>query len=74
MNLPKRPRDPNQRAKLTVDLATGQATDEAPEPTGRQLSGLARAAQLTPEERRELGRKGAAARWSKTATNGQESS
>jgi hypothetical protein len=29
---PKSPRDPNQLAKLIVDLATGAATEEKPEP------------------------------------------
>jgi hypothetical protein len=28
---PKRPRDPNQLAKLIVDLTTGTATEETPE-------------------------------------------
>ena len=59
----KRPRDPNQLAKLIVDIATGQATDEQPEPTGRQRSGLARAASMTPEQRSEIARKAARARW-----------
>ncbi len=27
---PKRPRDPNQLAKLITDIATGEAEDEAP--------------------------------------------
>jgi hypothetical protein len=29
---PKRPRDPNQLAKLIVDLATEEKTEERPEP------------------------------------------
>ena len=58
-----RPRDPNQLAKRVVDLATGQASDEKPEPTGRAKSGHARAASMTAERRSEIARKGAAARW-----------
>jgi hypothetical protein len=29
---PKRPRDPNQLAKLITDIATGDAEDERPAP------------------------------------------
>jgi hypothetical protein len=29
---PKRPRDTNQLAKLIIDLVTGEATEEKPEP------------------------------------------
>lgn len=60
---PKRPRDANQLAKRVVDLATGAATDEVPEPTGRAKSAHARAASMTAERRSEIARKGAAARW-----------
>ena len=59
----KRPSDPNQHAKLTVELATGQVQEE--EPKGRQLSGLASAACMSPEKRRERAKKAAAARWNK---------
>ena len=59
----KRPSDLNQHAKLTVELATGQVKED--EPKGRQLSGIASAAGLTPKQRRERGRKAAAARWNK---------
>lgn len=70
------PRDPNQLAKLIVDMASGEA---APEPTpkgpeknpaavalgrlGGAKGGKARAAKLTPEERSETARRAAAARW-----------
>ena len=60
---PPRPRDTNQLAKRVIDVATGQASDDVPEPKGKQISALARAASLTPEQRREIGRKAAAARW-----------
>ena len=58
---PKRPRDPNQLAKLVVDLATGTAVEEEqckPESAAASLGrrgglkgGKARAAVLTPEQR-----------------------
>ncbi len=59
----KRPSDPNELAKRVVDAATGAASDKDLEPKGRQLSGLARAASMTPEQRRALAKKAAAARW-----------
>ena len=58
-----RPRDANQLAKRIVDLATGNASDEVPEPTGRAKSAHARAASMTAERRSEIARKAAAARW-----------
>jgi hypothetical protein len=64
---PRRPRDPNQRAKLIVDIATGDS-DEAKAPTKRDRAkaaelarkvaakgGRGRAAALSPERRSELG-------------------
>ena len=73
MARPKRPRDPNQLAKLIVGLSTGDAT-ELP-PSKRAVSGRAgglkggktRMAALTTEQRKELGKKGAAKRWRKPA-------
>ena len=59
---PRRPRDANQLAKRVVDIATG-AEPDVPEPKGKQISGHARAASLTPERRREIGRAAAAVRW-----------
>lgn len=56
-------RDTNQLAKRVIDVATGIESDEPPEPKGKQISALARAASLTPEQRQEVGRKAAAARW-----------
>ena len=55
--------DTNQRAKRIVDIATGAVPKEPPEPTGKQLSGKARAASLSAERRREIAKKAAAARW-----------
>ena len=57
----KRPSDPNQHAKLTVELATGQVQEEKPK--GRQLGGIASAASMTPAQRSERARKAAAMRW-----------
>jgi len=63
----KLPRDPIQRAKAIVDIATGSAELEivTPQP-GRAKSALARAAKLTPEQREEIARAAAAARWKKS--------
>jgi hypothetical protein len=73
---PKRPRDPNQRAKLIVDIATGESdAPRAPSPKnaaavelgrrGGAKGGKARAAKLTPQKRSDIARKAAAARWSR---------
>jgi hypothetical protein len=70
----KRPRDPNQLAKLIVDIATGDVEepdpDEGKNPAAVELGrkgglkgGKARAEKMTPEERSEAARKAAAARW-----------
>ncbi len=65
--LPPRPRDGNQLAKRVVDVAVGLVEDPVPEPPkGKQLSGLARAAALSPERRSEIARNAAAARYQKT--------
>jgi len=66
---PKRPRDPNQLAKLIADIATGDATDAPPrekaegQVKGGKIGGKARAEKLTPEERSEIAKKAAKARW-----------
>lgn len=64
---PKRPRDMNQLAKLVGDIATGEAEEVTPEPTGEaaRKRGDARAAKLTAEERSAIAKKAAEARWSK---------
>lgn len=65
---PKRPRDANQLAKSIVDIATGEA-EEPEKAEGQRKGGLkggpARAQSLTPEERSEIARVAAAARWKK---------
>jgi hypothetical protein len=73
---PKRPRDPNQLAKLIVDLATGAAEekpapDEGKDPAAVSLGrrgglkgGKARADALTPQKRLEIAKLAAKKRWS----------
>ncbi len=71
---PKRPRDINELGVTIAKLATGELTEEEPEDTrnpaavalgrlGGLKGGKARAAKLTPEQRREIARKAAQARW-----------
>lgn len=74
MKRPSRPRDPNQLAKLIVDLAAGEAEgDKAPTPENEARSragsagAKARSDTLTPERRREIARKAALARWGRSA-------
>ena len=75
---PKRPRDTNQLAKRIVDIATGEVPDLAESTaTGKDAAaaalgrigglkgGRARAANLSPEQRREIAQRAAAARWSR---------
>lgn len=75
MTKPKRPRDPNQLAKLIVDMATGEAPPE-PKPEkdpaavalgrkGGLKGGKARAESMSPERRAEIAKKAAAKRWNK---------
>lgn len=67
--MPKRPTDVTQNAVLVGDMLTGEVRNDKaeildpPEPVGRQRSGKARAAALTPERRREIAKQGADARW-----------
>lgn len=68
---PKRPRDVNQLAKYVIDKATGQLPEE-PEAkkrgsAGGKVGGPSRAATLTSDERREIARKAAKARWRKNS-------
>ena len=66
---PKRPRDANQLAKFIVDVATGERTAcDAPKPqaAGGKVGGARRALALSPEQRSEIARAAAAARWKKT--------
>ena len=67
----KRPRDPVQLGKLIVDIATGQvseATETLPIARARAAGvrgGPARSAKLTREQRADIARLGAEARWKK---------
>jgi len=69
---PKRPRDPNQLAKMVVDLATGET--DAPQPSFNRaraakagaVGGPARARSLTPEQRSQIASVAAQARWKKS--------
>lgn len=66
---PKRPRDANQLAKFIVDVATGdQVVNDKPAPqsAGGKAGGARRAQVLSPDQRSEIARTAAAARWKKT--------
>ncbi len=84
MAKPKRPRDPNQLAKLIVSLSTGEIQEQDPnagkDPAAVALGrkgglkgGKARAANLSPEALSEIGRKGVAARAAKRPKTPPES-
>jgi hypothetical protein len=66
-----RPRDPIQLGKLMVDIATGAVPDAVETPaaergrSGGAKGGPARAAALTAEQRSEIARVAASARWKK---------
>jgi hypothetical protein len=74
---PKRPRDQNQLAKFIVDIATGKQEKPEDMPDGKnpaavtlgklggQKGGKARAAKLTPKQRKEIAQLAAQARWKK---------
>lgn len=70
----KMPRDPNQLAKMIVDMATGSAQAEPAKPAknpaavalgklGGAKGGRARAAALSPAKRKAIAKKAAAKRW-----------
>lgn len=76
----KRPRDVNELAASIVDEATSDEPpadpDEGKDPAAVALGrkgglkgGKARAARMTPDQRREAARKAATARWSKRNTS-----
>lgn len=68
---PKRPRDPNQLAKMIVDIATGEAVEPEQSANEKRASkagsvgGPARAKALTPAQRSEIASVAASARWKK---------
>ena len=69
----KRPRDPNQLAKLIVDIASGEVEDTVspqkrnPQAIKGRLGGIrggqSRAIILTPERRKQIAGAAAKARW-----------
>jgi hypothetical protein len=70
---PKRPKDTNQRARLIVDILTGEKpnekhrngmTVERARKAGL-VGGKARAESLTAEQRKEIAKKAANKRWGK---------
>ena len=63
----RRPADANQRAVMVAKIATGEIEDELPgnQRNGGLEGGPARSRSLSEEERTEIARKGAKARWSK---------
>ena len=76
----KRPRDFAQRAKMIVDIATGEIEDREPTPEeqgkdpaavslgrrGGLKGGKARAASMSPKRRAEIAKKAAEARWKRS--------
>ncbi len=74
----KRPRDPNQLAKLMVDIAIGEVKDRPVTSDGKDLAavllgrlggmkgGKARAASLSEERRSQIARDAARKRWAKS--------
>ena len=72
----KRPRDPIVLAKLIGDIATGQIKELPSQPAnqdamefarrGGQKGGKTRAKRLTPEQRSDIARIAATARWKKS--------
>lgn len=73
---PKRPRDPNELAKMVADLATSRISEPSPEynknPAAVELGrlgglkgGKARARALSKTKRSQIAKKAARARWKK---------
>jgi hypothetical protein len=70
---PKRPRDPNQLAKLIVDISTGEVPNDSPKGPetpasaarrkGGVKGGKARAKRLSAVKRRIIAKRAARARW-----------
>lgn len=71
----KRPRDPNQLAKMIVDIATGEVPDTISEAkrhpesvrgrAGGVIGGVARALAMPGKKRSAIAKKAAKARWGK---------
>lgn len=75
---PKRPRDPNQLAKMVADLATGAAVDKLPPSPSAQharagaMGGHVRSDRLSAERRAQIAKDAATRRWAKTAAPSEE--
>ena len=79
---PKRPRDTNQLAKFLVDRASGDApaqADDGKNPAAVALGrlgglkgGRARADALSPQKRKAIAKKAAAARWGNGGSGGRD--
>lgn len=76
MSRPKRPRDPNQLAKMIVDIASGEVEDKDPDAgknphavalgrLGGLKGGKARAEKLSIHEKSAIAQKAASVRWKK---------
>jgi hypothetical protein len=69
----KLPTDANQRGKTVVDLATALGEHVETEPPRGQAGGVkggkARAKKLTAEQRSEIARKAAEARWGRSSSD-----
>ena len=72
---PKRPRDPSQVAKFMIDIACAEPPQQPAQKIGPVAkrghaggvkAGRVRAQTLSPEERRDIARMGAMARWKKS--------
>jgi hypothetical protein len=73
---PKRPRDPNQLAKLILDITTGDIPNDSPKGPdsaaiqarrkGGLKGGKARAEKLSATSRREIAKRAATARWKRS--------
>jgi len=72
-NKPKRPRDPNQLAKVITGIATGLVEDRVPTKNEDRASnaglkgGPARSRALSPQQRIQIAKLAAAARWKKSS-------
>lgn len=76
-NKPKRPKDTDQKAKMIVDLATGEVAEVEPFPSGKNpaavalgrlgglVGGKARAKKLTAKKRSQIATNAANIRWNK---------
>lgn len=76
--MPKRPTDMNQRAKMILDIATGDIEEgkKIKNPVfvesgrkGGTVGGKKRAEKLSQEQKSDIGKKGAKKRWGKIITS-----